>query len=331
MATAIVSAGSSSETAGMMQFGDFKDTEAFNANYKSIKELGLEPNILELDVYGFTVIPPEKVAPPEFLERIRDTVLRIAKERTGVELKVDENGSPGTYKAQPQTDGQFLLYYLLFADRIFEEWLMNPALYTIGTYLMHGQQQLSSMSSFIKWKGGTYGDGLGLHSDSPVDRDGRLSPCSDISNAAYCLTDYTEANGSLAMVPGSHLHCRQPNPGEGVKEAVPVEAPAGSIIAWHGNMWHGAYEKLTDGLRINVTTYMCHSRIKTQEHRRDVTQEMLDRNTPEFARLLGADSWMGFDEKGPDFSRITKYGSPEVKKRLAERAKARSRKAAASG
>ncbi len=44
---------------------------------------------------------------------------------------------------------------------------------------------------------------------------------------------------------------------------------------------------------------------------------MLDRNPPEFARLLGADDWMGFDDKGPDFSRIMKYGSPEVKQRMA--------------
>ena len=314
--------------ASVMEFGDFKATEFLNPNYKRIRELGLEQSIVDLEVYGFTVIPPEKVAPPEFLERIRDTVLRIARERTGVELKVDENGSRGKYEGQPQTSGQFLLYNLLLADRIFEEWLMNPTLYTIGTHLMHGQQQLSSLTSFIKWKGGTYGDGLGLHSDAPPDRDGRLSPCSDISNAAYCLTDYTEANGTLAMVPGSHRLCRQPMPGEGVEDSVPVVAPAGSLIAWHGNTWHGAYPKVTDGLRMNLTTYMCHKRIKTQEHRRNITQEMLDRNTPEFARLVGADEWMGFDEKGPDYAPMMKYGGPEVKKRMAARAAARGKAAA---
>ncbi len=55
-------------------------------------------------------------------------------------------------------------------------------------------------------------------------------------------------------------------------------------------------------------------------------QELIDRNPPEFARLLGADDWMGFDAGGPDFSRISKYGSPEVKKRMAERAAARTGK-----
>lgn len=319
-----------------MEFGDFENTKAFNPTYKRVKELGLEQNVLDLDSYGFTVIPPEKVAAPEgFLDRIRDTVLRIAKERTGVEFNVDENGSVGKYKAQPQVGNQFLLYYLLMADRIFEEWLMNSALYTIGSYLLHGQQQLSSLVSFVKWKspeGASYGGGdadsgrpgLGLHTDSPPDRDGRLPTCSDVSNAAYCLTDYTEENGCIAMVPGSHRFARQPNPGEGVKEAVPVEAPAGSVIAWHGNTWHGAFPKKTDGLRLNVTTYMCHRRVKTQElYQRGVTQGMLDRNPPEFARLVGQDDMMGWDENGPDIMKMLKYMSPEVKERYAKMAAAR--------
>ncbi len=320
-----------------MQFGEFKSTETINPIYKRIKELGLEQHILDLDTYGFTVIPPEKVAAPDgFLERITETVLRIAKERSGVDLKLDENGSVGSYKAQPQTGSQYLLYYLLMADPIFEEWLMNPTLYTIGCYLLHGQQQLSSLVSFVKWKGdGLMGGSLGLHTDSPPDRDGRLPTCSDISNAAYCLTDYTEENGCIAMVPGSHRFARGPNPGEGIKDAVPVEAPKGSLIAWHGNTWHGAFPKKTDGLRLNVTTYMCHKRIKTQEqYKQGVTQEMLDRNPPEFARLVGADDMMGWNESGPDIARMMKYMSPENKKliaaRMSEMAKANTEQAEVS-
>ena len=119
-----------------MRFGDFKNTEAFNPTFKRVRELGLEQHILELDSYGFTVVPPERVAERAFLERIRGTVLRICKERTGVHFDLDCNGSFGNYKAQPQTDGQFLLFYLLMADRVFEEWVLNPTLYTLIDYLM---------------------------------------------------------------------------------------------------------------------------------------------------------------------------------------------------
>ncbi len=303
-----------------MKFGEFEGTEALNRTFNRIRELDLESNINELDTYGFTVVPPEKVADKEFFLRIRETVLRICKERTGIEFDLDKNGEFGEYKAQPQSDGQFLLFYLLMADRVFEEWILNPTLYTIIDYLMRGQQQLSSLTSFVKWKGER--QGLGLHSDSPPDRDGHLPACSDVANAAFCLTDYTLENGAIAMVPGSHRFCRQPRPGEGEKRAVPVEAEAGSLIAWHGNTWHGAFPKKTDGLRLNVTSYHCHRRLKTQEaYQWRVTQEMLDRNPPEFGRLVAADDQMGWDEGGPDYSRTTRYMSEEDKKRLAAYAK----------
>ena len=299
-----------------MQFGEFKNTEAFNGTFKRIRELGLEKHVFELDSYGFTVVPPAQVADAAFFERLRETVLRICQERTGVAFGLDRNGEFGHYKAQPQIEGQFLLFYLLMADRIFEEWVLNPTLYTLIDYLMRGQQQLSSLTSFVKWKGKR--DTLGLHSDCPPDRDGRLPACSDVANAAYCLTDYTLEDGAIAMVPGSHTWCRQPRPGEGQNSAVPVEAEAGSLIVWHGNTWHGAFEKKTDGLRLNVTSYHCHRRLKNQENYQwRVTQEMLDRNPPEFARLVAADDHMGWDENGPDYSRNMRYASPEVKKRYA--------------
>lgn len=300
-----------------MKFGKFKSTEGLNRTFNRIRELGLESHVSELNTYGFTVVPPEKVADREFFLNIRDTVLRICKERTGFDFQLDKNGEFGTYKAQPQSDGQFLLFYLLMADPIFEKWILNPTLYTLIDYLMGGQQQLSSLTSFVKWKGER--QGLGLHSDSPPDRDGHLPACSDVANAAYCLTDYTLENGALAMVPGSHRYCRQPRPGEGENNAVPVEAEAGSLIAWHGNIWHGAFPKKTDGLRLNVTSYHCHRRLKTQEaYQWRVTQEMLDRNPTEFARLVAADDHMGWDESGPDYARSHKYLPEETKKQLRE-------------
>ena len=66
-----------------MEFGAFESTEILNPIYTRIKELGLESHVMDVDTYGFTVIPPEKVASPDFLERMRETVLRIAQERTG--------------------------------------------------------------------------------------------------------------------------------------------------------------------------------------------------------------------------------------------------------
>ena len=46
--------------------------------YQRIKELGLLEHLEELEAYGLTVIPPEKVGGDRLLERMRAAILRIA-------------------------------------------------------------------------------------------------------------------------------------------------------------------------------------------------------------------------------------------------------------
>lgn len=287
-----------------------KSPKHLSDNLAQLKKLGLQNYISELELNGYTIIPPRKVASTQFFNKIRKTVLRICEERTGKKFSLNKNGEKGKYKAQPQTDSQFLLYYLLMADPVFEKWLMNPTLNAMMNYLMKGTQQLSSMTSFVKWQGGGYGETLGLHSDTPPSTPEGLIPNSwfDVSNSTYCLTDYTLKDGAMAMVPGSHRLYRQPKPGEGADKAVPVEAKAGSLIIFNGGIWHGAFPKQTEGLRLNLTCYFCHRKLKTQEaYQWKVTQEMLDRNPPEFAKLVGADDHMGWDAKGPDYSRPARF------------------------
>ena len=300
-----------------MQIGEFKNTPASKRTLERIGKLGLEKHVAELDSQGFTVVPPSKVADRAFFERLQATVLRLCRQRTGVDFQLDRNGAFGHYLAEPRVPGQFLLYYLLMADRVFEEWVLNPTLYALMDYLLDGNQQLSSLTSWVKWKGER--DTLGLHSDSLPDVDGRMPRSSDVANAVYCLTDYTFEGGAIAMVPGSHTKRRPPRGREGEGDAVPVEAEAGSLIAWHGNTWHGAFEKKTDGLRLSVTSFHCHRRMKTQENYQwRVTPEMLKRNPLQFAWLVGADDPHGWEQDGPDFSRIAQYANPEVKQRFKE-------------
>lgn len=301
-------------TRAAMWFGEFENAKACDRTCKRIGELGLEKHVSELDSDGFTVVPPDKVAERACLERLREAVLRICRQRTGVDFQLDRNGAFGRYEAQPQAPGQFLLYYLLMADPVFERWVLNPTLYALIDYLLRGWQQLSSLHSFVKWKGER--PSLRLHTDCPADPDGRLPAYAAVANSAYCLTDYTLEGGAIAMVPGSHAWRRPPNCGEGEDAAVPVEAEAGSLIVWHGNTWHGAFEKKTDGLRLNVTSFFCHRNLKNEENYQwRVTPEMLERNPPAFAKLVGADDWLGWDERGPDYSRPARYGSAEDRQR----------------
>ena len=165
-----------------------------------------------------------------------------------------------------------------------------------------------------------YKDSLGLHADTQPSPNGKLpSEWVDACNSVLCLTDYTKDDGALAVVPYSHKIARQPSADDYKKSnVIPVEAPAGSLIFWHGNLWHGAFPKLTDGLRINLTTFMNHRRIKTQECIKEkVTQEMLDRNPGKhFARMVGLNDSNGFDQNGPVLEGIINYGTEDQMKRF---------------
>ena len=84
---------------------------------------------------------------------------------------------------------------------------------------------------------------------------------------------------------------------------------AGSVVVTAGCTWHGAYERKVPGLRVNAAVVYCRSYIRTQEFIREgVTQDMLDRNPPEFADLLGVNNFLGFGREGPDFSKIKSFG-----------------------
>ena len=266
---------------------------------------GDEPNLAELETFGFTVIEPGRVAPPEFLDRARRAVLETAERRTGVKHDL-EAGIHGTLEQEPPFSHQYILYYLLLEDPVFQEYVTNLTLLTLMTYLLDFDFKIHSLTSFVKWENEAgYGPSLGLHMDSPV-RPLSLLAGKDChsANSAFLLTDYTRDNGSLAFVPGSHRIGRQPKPGEGADKAIPLEAPAGSLVLWHGNLWHGAFPRTNPGLRLNLTGYFSRSYITVQENYRDtITQEVLDRNPKRLAVLIGMGDDRGWrSADGPRFS-----------------------------
>ncbi len=68
-------------------------------------------------------------------------------------------------------------------------------------------------------------------------------------------------------------------------KVVAVEAPKGSLVVWGGNTWHGAFPRQVPGLRAtNVFTY-CREYLPADVG--EVPQEMIDRNGPRFAELMG--------------------------------------------
>jgi hypothetical protein len=260
--------------------------------FAELRRLDLTDNVAELDSYGYTVLAPRQVGPADFVSRLRSLVIDVAERRSGKKIDVATGAGPS---AQKSPFGQVQLEpTLLGEDPLFEQALMNASALALITYLLGESCVLNNLSRLIKGPGPDY---LPLHTDQNQSSGPAPFPAfAQVANATWALTDYTIGGGAICFVPGSHRWCRHPTPQEAtdVGAYVPVEIPAGSIIIWHGNTWHGALPRTVPGVRLSLVMYFnrwYHTLFENLMAR--ITPAMLARNPPRFAILTGAEKpWL---------------------------------------
>jgi|HubBroStandDraft_5_1064220.scaffolds.fasta_scaffold165305_1 ectoine hydroxylase-related dioxygenase (phytanoyl-CoA dioxygenase family) len=281
-----------------MEIGDWRSTRDLNDLYRQIRELGLETNLAELDAFGFTIV--EDALTPGLTLKLREAVVREAEIAFAAKLDIEREEAHRNWKLVP---------YLLYKDQLFEQAVLNPKPLALISYLLGQSCLLSSLTSHVKGPGGP---GLLIHSDTANGVPGPFSPYSHVANCNYALTDYTEAKGALAMIPGSHRYAHQPardqvgldgearNP-----DAVAIEVPAGAAVIWHGNTWHGSFPRKVPGLRVNLSMYFCRQYMQPQENYKDhVPAELIARHGADsrLLELLGANTVHGWRDEGPQFT-----------------------------
>jgi hypothetical protein len=282
-----------------MEIGDWKATTELNAIFLQARKLGIESNLAELEAYGFTIVEPEKMhTPPGFAEQMLEATLTLAAEEDPMVVHF----SAMERKDRP-ADGRSL-YHLVTKHPIFAEAVMNPVSLTIGKYLMGASARLSTTLALIK-----EGEAAPtfIHSDA-VGVPPPLPPFGTLCNLSWILTDYTKEKGTFAVVPGSHRYCRHPTPQDqpgfigGPTDddlCVPIVARPGSLFVFHGNLWHGAYAKTDPEVRVHIITRFCRNYVEPAENFDDVSDELVERFGPEFARLVGRETWQGYRSEGP--------------------------------
>ncbi len=257
-----------------------------------IERLDLVRNIAELEVLGYTVIPPARAARAGFASDVLNKILDVYERRNGKRLEINAS--------EPQSDQISSLgvhvAYLLFEDPIFQEAVLNENVLALTDYTLGKNAVLYDCVSLIK---GPDGPDLAIHCDN-VMISSPFPPHEMVVNFTWALTDYSEADGSTFFIPGSHKQYRHPKPNESREDAVHITAPAGSLILWSGRVWHGSKARKNPGLRVNLITSMCRPYIRPQEpYREDVEQELLDKHPERFATLLGQHINYGWREEGP--------------------------------
>ena len=84
-----------------------------------------------------------------------------------------------------------------------------------------------------------------------------------VCNSMWALTDFTEANGATRLVPGTTCRTR---PTYAAVRLGPAEMGRGSVLVWHGSLWHGGGDNTTDERRIGLACNYCAGHVRQQEN-----------------------------------------------------------------
>ena len=255
---------------------------------REIEAQGLKAAVADLETKGYAVLSPGTVKPLAFFDELRETLLRLAEDDSSRNLGA-ESGLGNT------------LFHLLPRARIIEEALLAPAPLALVTYLLGYRAKLSQSTGLIK---DASAKPLALHADHSGKIPAPWPSVAQYCNVTWVTTDYTRENGAVCVWPGSHRFCR-PVPADLVMahdrdEVDVLEVPKGSVIVWHGSLWHGAVPRTTGGQRVTLVLPHVRDHVQAQElYWATTTPEMVERNGTRFCALMGLYSAYPWLQDGP--------------------------------
>ena len=271
---------------------------------EQIEAFDLHRHVVELQAYGLTIVPPEKLRLQEgFVVRLRSAIIAACERRNNIQL-----GDFKTVEAVPETASSNS-WDLLEEDEVFIEAATNSVCLTLVRWLLGQSAILSGQSWIIKGKGG---GALPLHNDNHGLPPGSGS-IAHMCNTSWLCTDYTSsADGPTVFVPGSHVYGRatlahESNLEETPYKHFPLIAEAGSLAVWNGNTWHAAEARTSLGFRVTlVQTYMRSYMRPQTDYSFKCPPELLEKN-PELERIAGKPLNPFADSRNPDPERIAPF------------------------
>lgn len=169
----------------------------------------------------------------------------------------------GTVPAGNSFEGARTLrvYNLLAHGALWQELAIDPTVLPVVEGVLDRGCLMSSLSS------------IRIQPDEvaqPIHADDQVIPLGKphaptVCNTMWALTDFTEDNGATRVIAGSHLQDHDPDYGAPYDSA-PAEMPRGSVLIWHGSLWHGGGANTTGEDRIGIAANYCAGFIRQQEN-----------------------------------------------------------------
>ena len=198
---------------------------------------------------GYTIV--EGAIEPSLVDELVGEIRRVEKER-------------GTTPKRNPAEGYATLrnYNLLAKGRAFQKMPVHENVLPLVEGVLDPGCLLSGMTAIDLGPG---------ESAQPIHPDDLVMDVARPHVALMCvsmwaLSDFTEANGATRIVPGSHKSDSLPDYSD-PPESIPAEMSAGSVMVFHGSLWHGGGANVSeDDWRIGVNVQYCAGYIRTQQN-----------------------------------------------------------------
>ena len=236
---------------------------------RTLTEGEVAEHLDRIDAQGYTVI--EDAVEPDLVDELAETLDRLERE---LAVAPADNAFEGRRTVR--------VYNLLVHGDVFARVPVHPNVLPVVEGVLDPGCLLSSLSSIA----------IGPdESPQPVHADDQIIPLPKphpavVCNTMWAITDFTEANGATRLVPGSH---RRESPDLRTRyDSVPAEMGRGSVLVWHGSLWHGGGANTTAERRVGIACNYCAGYIRQQENQQlGIPREIARGFDRRLARLCG--------------------------------------------
>jgi len=211
-------------------------------------EVNIESHVARIERDGYTII--EGAIDDALLSSLRDDLERIERDEG---VRPAENIFEGTRTVR--------IYNLLARGKVFESVPVHDSVLPVVERVLDRGCLVSSVSSIAIDPG---------EAAQPLHADDQVIPLPRphvpiVCNTMWAVTDFTAENGATRLVPGSHRRDRAPEFGEPV-ETIAAEMRRGSVLVFHGSLWHGGGANTTAERRVGLAMNYCAGWMRQQEN-----------------------------------------------------------------
>ena len=237
---------------------------------RTLDQAALADHLLRVACEGYTIVAD--AIEPDLVDALVEDLTRLEIE-LGVVPASNGFGRTRTLR----------IYNLLARGKVYERIPVHPNVLPIVEGVLDRGCLVSSLSSI----------NIGPEETAqPIHADDQLLPIpkphpATVCTALWALTDFTEANGATRLVPGSHLADSYPRYGQQY-DSIAAEMSKGSVLVWHGSLWHGSGANATADRRVGVAMNYCAGYIRQQENQQlGIPASVVRSFSPRLRELVG--------------------------------------------